>query len=608
MRKLLFAATFGALAATLFAQTPPTATAAQGGTELGFRTFQSKCMTCHGNPNVDRAPSPAAIREMTPERIYTALTTGIMKTQGQDLSDDQKRTLALFMSGRPMGSIQMGDAKNMPNQCSSNPPLADPSAGPAWNGWGVDASNSRFQPAKTAGLTSADVPNLKLKWAFGFPTGISSFGQPAVVSGRVFVGTDIGYVYSLDAKSGCVYWSYQTKGSIRNAISLGPVKTATAKYAVYFGDAHANVYAVDAQTGAELWVKKIDDHFAARVTAAPTLYDGRLYVGVSSSEEFSAATPDYSCCTSRGSVVALNANTGAQIWKTYVVDEPKPTRKNSKGVQLYAPAGGSVWNSPTVDPKRKAVYFGTGDAETEPAPKTTDAIMAVDMNTGKVLWTYQAQEGDSYLSTCSQNKTENCPENVGPDLDIGNSPVLRTLSNGKSIVVAGTKDGNVFALDPDKKGAVVWKTVASQNPPGTPLQRLNGIVWGGAADLQNIYYGLSGGGMVALQLSTGERLWYTRFDTGGQRVSNAAAASAIPGVAFVGGTDGKLHALSTTDGKQLWETETAREFDTVNKVAAKGGSMGAPGPTIVGGMVFINSGYGVGGTRPGNVLLAFGVE
>ena len=209
-----------------------------------------------------------------------------------------------------------------------------------------------------------------------------------MVSGRVFVGSDIGYVYSLDAKSGCVYWSYQTKGSVRNAISLGPVKTAIrAKYAVYFGDAHANVYAVDAQTGAELWIKKIDDHFAARVTAAPTLYDGRLYVGVSSSEEFSAATPDYPCCTSRGSVVALNASTGrASLEDLRGPETPKPTRKNSKGVQLYAPAGGSVWNSPTIDQKRKAVYFGTGDSETEPAAKTSDSIMAVDMNTGKMLW------------------------------------------------------------------------------------------------------------------------------------------------------------------------------------------------------------------------------
>lgn len=595
-----------ASSSNLHAQAPPAHS--DGNTELGFRTFQTKCMTCHGNPNVDRAPSPAAIREMTPERIYEALANGVMKSQGQSLTDDERRKLALFMSGRPMGSIQMGDAKNMPNRCPTNLPLADPAASPAWNGWGVDVANTRFQDAKSAGIAAADVPTLRLKWAFGFPMGISAFGQPSIVAGRVFVGTDTGYVYSLDAITGCVYWSYQTRGSVRNAISVGPVKAASAKYGVFFGDAHANAYGVDAQTGAELWVKKVDDHFTARVTAAPTLYEGRLYVPVSSSEEFSAATPDYPCCTSRGSVAALNASTGALIWKTYVVDEPKPTRKNSKGVQLYAPAGGSVWNSPTVDPKRKAIYFGTGDSETEPAAKTSDSIMAVDMNTGKLQWVYQAQEGDAYLSTCSQNKTENCPENVGPDLDIGNSPVLRTLSNGKRVLVAGTKDGNVFALDPDKKGAVVWKVVAAENAPGAPLGRLNGIVWGGASDAQNVYYGLSGGGVVALQLATGEKLWHTTFDTGGKRISNAAAATAIPGVVFVGGADGKLHALSPADGKQIWETETARPFDTVNGVAAKGGAIGAPGATVANGMLFIGSGYSTVGGLPGNVLLAFGKD
>ncbi len=605
MRNLWIGAALFAAAAFAQEAAPP----GPSGTEFGFFTFQTKCMTCHGNPKVERAPSPAAIREMTPERIYAALTDGVMKTQGSSLTDDQKKTLALFMSGRPLGSMQSGDAKSMANQCSSNPPMADPASMPGWNGWGVDESNSRFQSAKNAGLTPADVPKLKLKWAFAFPTGVSSFGQPSVVSGRVFVGSDIGYIYSLDAKSGCVYWSYQTKGSVRNAISVGPVKVAGSKYAIYFGDAHANVYAVDAQTGKELWVTKIDDHFAARVTAAPKLYAGRLYVGVSSSEEFSASNEDYPCCTSRGSVVALNADTGAKIWKTYVVPEPKPTKKNSKGVQLYAPAGASVWNSPTVDPKRRAVYFGTGDAETEPAPDTSDSVMAVNMDTGKVLWSYQAQAGDAFLGGCGPNtKTENCPSENGPDLDIGNSPVLKTLSNGKRVVVAATKDGNVFALDPDKKGALVWKTVVMPNPKGTPLQDLNGIVWGGASDGSNIYYGLSGGGMLAVQLSTGERAWFTKFDTGGKRISNAAAASAIPGVAFVGGTDGKLHALATGDGKELWTYDTAHPYETVNKVPGHGGAIGSPGPVIAGGMLFVNSGYGVIGGNPGNVILAFGLE
>jgi polyvinyl alcohol dehydrogenase (cytochrome) len=607
---------FGSVA-VIGAQAPARPPAPQGsaGTESGFAVFQQRCMGCHGNPNVERAPSPAAIREMSPEKIYEALTTGAMKGQGASLTEDQRRMTATFLSGRPLGSIAEGDAKDMPNRCASNPSLADPSAGPAWNGWGVDVTNSRFQSAQSAGLTAGQVPNLKLKWAFAFPNGLSAFGQPSVVSGRVFVGTDIGYIYSLDAKTGCVYWSYQTKGSVRNAMSVGPVKgNGAARYGVFFGDAHANVYGIDAQDGHLLWTTKVDDHFVARITAAPTYYNGRVYVPVSSSEEFTAATLDYPCCTSRGSVVALDANTGARIWKTYVVDESKPTRKNSHGVQLYAPAGGSVWNSPTIDTQRSAIYFGTGDAETEPAPKTTDAIMALDLNTGKMLWVYQAQANDAFLGGCNgANKTENCPSQNGPDLDIGNSPILRTLGNGKRVLVAATKDGNVIALDPDNKGAVLWKTnVVPSDPNATGqnafLARLGGIVWGGASDGQYLYYGLSRGGMVAVQLATGERVWYTALAKPGTRVNNSAATSLIPGAAFVGGSDGRLHALSTTDGKILWEYETARDFETVDRVPGKGGAISSIGPTVAGGMLFVGSGYAVTGSNSGNVLLAFGLQ
>jgi polyvinyl alcohol dehydrogenase (cytochrome) len=602
-----------ACAGALHAQQTPARQAPQSaGTESGFAVFQQRCMGCHGNPNVERAPSPATIREMSPERIYDALTTGAMKGQGSSLSEDQRRMVATFMSGRPLGSLQQGDAKSMQGQCSSNPPLADLSSGPAWNGWGVDITNSRFQSAKAAGLTADSVPHLKLKWAFGYPNGLSAFGQPSVVSGRVFVGTDIGYIYSLDAKTGCVYWSYQTKGSVRNAISVGAVKgQGSTRYGVFFGDAHANVYGLDAQDGHLLWTTKVDDHFVARITAAPTFYNGSLFVPVSSSEEFTAATLDYPCCTSRGSVVALNASTGEKIWKTYVMDEPKPTKKNSKGVQNYAPAGGSVWNSPTVDPQRNAVYFGTGDGETEPAPKTTDAIMAVDIKTGKVLWSYQAQAGDAFLGGCNgPSRTDNCPSENGPDLDFGNSPILKTLGNGKRVLVAATKDGNVIALDPDRNGAVVWHTnVAPSDPnatgPNAFLARLGGIVWGGASDGQNLYYGLTRGGMTAVQLSTGEKLWYTPLAKPGTRVNNSAATTAIPGVAFVGGSDGRLHALSTKDGKILWEYDTSHEYETVNKVPAKGGAISAPGPTVVDGMLFIGSGYAVTGANSGNVLLAF---
>ncbi len=565
-------------------------------------------MGCHGNPSFPRAPLPAVIRQMSPERIYEALTTGVMKAQGASLTDGQKRMTATFLSGRPLGSAKQGDARDMPNHCATNPPLADPSSEPAWNGWGGDLANTRFQSSASAGLAPEDVPQLKLKWAFGYPDGLSAFGQPAIVSGRVFVGTDIGYIYSLDAQTGCVYWSYETKGSVRTAITVAPVRgRGSAKYAAYFGDAHANAYALDAQTGRLLWMTKVASHFVARVTGAPKVYGGRVYVPVSSSEEFQASSLDYPCCTSRGSVVALDASSGRKIWKTYVVGTPKPTRKNSRGVQQYAPAGGSVWNSPTIDVRRHAIYFGTGDGETEPAPSTTDAIMALDLKGGKVLWVFQSQAGDAFLGGCSgATRTDNCPSVNGPDQDIGNSPILRTMPGGKRVLVFGTKNGRVFALDPDRKGALLWKT--SVTPPSGPSQNafyaaLNGVVWGGAADNTSVYYGLAAGGMVALDLASGRKDWYMPFSN--TRIANSAAASAIPGVAFVGGADGILRGVSTADGRVLWSYDTARKFETVNQVPGHGGAISAAGPVIVNGMLYIGSGYGVTGNNSGNVLLAF---
>lgn len=570
------------------------------GTEFGISAFERECSKCHGNPAVDRAPSPAAIRAMAPERIYAAITTGIMQTQAANLSDEQKRRLAEYMGGRPLGSADLADAAKMPNQCAPAA-MADPSKGPAWNGWGNDVHNTRFQDAKDAGLTVAQIPNLKLKWAFGFPLGVSAFGQPSVGAGRVFVGSDIGYVYSLDAKTGCVYWSYRAKAAVRTAITFGRA-SKSAKYAVYFGDMQANAYAVDAESGALLWTRRVDDHFSARITAAPTLYAGRLYVPVSTSEGFSASTPDYPCCTFRGSVVALNAATGDQVWKTYTIAQPVPTKKNSAGTQLYAPSGVAVWNSPTVDAKRKTLYFGTGDSATEPAPDTSDSILAVDIDTGKLRWSFQAEPNDATLGGCFGNaKTEACPEHPGPDWDFGASPVLKTLANGREILLAPNKSGIVFALDPDRKGAVIWKTNLAENAN----RRATNLVWGGSADEKNFYAGLANGSLAALQFATGEKLWTVPLAAPGTRASYVAANSAIPGAVFIGGTDGKVHAVASADGKELWSFDTARDFDSVNKVPAKGGSIGSAGPTIAGGMVFIGSGYSVTSGIPGNVLLAF---
>jgi polyvinyl alcohol dehydrogenase (cytochrome) len=615
------------IAIGIYAQAPPAPQAAptpqagggqrgaQPGTENGIAVFQTQCMSCHGNPKVEKAPSPNAIRDMSSERIYSALTTGVMKDQGDKLSDADKRGVAEFMGARPLGSAQQGDAKNMPNQCRNNPPLTDPSRGPAWNGWGVDMSNSRFQPAQIAGLTAAQVPRLKLKWSFGFPTGVTANAQPTVASGRVFVGSDNGYVYSLDAQTGCVYWSFENGAIIRNPIVIGPVTGRGAtRYAVFFGDGKANVFGLDAQNGKLLWKTKVDDHFVARITAGTKLYNGKLFVPVSSSEEFRAGNPNYPCCTSRGSVVALDPSTGKQLWKTWVVpDEPKPYKTMDNGVTLYKPAGGAVWNSPTVDPSNNTVYFATGDATTAPSPKTTDGIMAVNINTGEFLWAFQATENDVFMGGCNGTvKSDACPSPMGPDMDIGNSPILKKLPNGKRILLAGTKGGDVFGLDPDNKGALVFRVNVGGAPVGANRGGRATIVWGGAVDDQHVYYGAGGAGVVALNPANGEQAWAFMAPPatpGGRGSALGAAPTAIPGVVFAGAADGKLYALSAADGKQLWVFDTAQKFDTVNKVPAHGGAINTSGAVVVGGMVFIGSGYGISsGASAGNVLLAFGVE
>jgi len=579
------------------------------------KTYITKCMTCHKIATSERsAPTQEALMKLTPEAVYAALTTGPMATQAMSLSDDEKRAMAMFLGGRPMGSTEAGDAKSMTSRCASNPPLGDPNATVGWNGWGNSVTNGRFQSAQAAGLSAGDVPRLKLKWAFGFPNGTQASGQPAVVSGRVFVASDISYIYSLDAATGCVYWSYQAQTGVRTAITIGAVTgQGSARYAAYFGDGRANVYAVNAETGELLWKVQADDLPSAHITAAPTLYAGRLYVPVSGGEEAVSIDPHYPCCRFRGSVVALDANTGEQIWKSYVIPEAaKPTKKNSIGTQLYGPAGAAIWGSPTVDAKRHAVYVGTGDAYTEPAPKTSDAIIALNMDTGKFLWTFQDTKNDAWMLGCGPtNKPEPCPKDLGPDWDYAASTILRDLPNGRQVLVVAAKSGNVFGLDPDKKGAPVWKTGLAEKRPGAAGL----IVFGGSADERAAYYGLNlVGGMVALDLGTGERKWFTPVtpeETRGEppRPGQSAATTTIPGVVFSGAWDGRLRAFSTEDGHVLWDYDTVRQYPTVNGVPAKGGSMGAPGPTVAGGMLFVGTGYtGVLGGMPGNALLAFAPE
>ncbi len=487
---------------------------------------------------------------------------------------------------------QGGFAQN--RQCPGSSTMADPGGIAAWNGWGVDLMNSRFQPAKNAQLAATQVLRLKLAWAFGFPGAKSVLGQPSVVGGRVFLGVDTGNVYSLDAARGCLYWSFPADSGVRSAIT---VERAGSRLAAYFGDLKANAYAVNASTGELLWKVRLDEHASARVTGAPKFFEGRVYFPLASGEEGAGVNPKYACCTFRGSVVALDATTGRRIWKTYMVaEEPKPAGKNANGAARFAPAGAAVWSSPTIDAVRLVLYVGTGDAYTEPAPKTSDAIVALDLESGKVLWTAQDTENDAWLVGCvgpfseQKPRPENCPTVLGPDHDFGSPPMLVTLPNGRTILVAGQKSGNVWAHDPDRQGAVLWRTALVEN-----TKEFGGkIVWGGAADEQNAYFGLGTGGIAAVQLNDGERKWFAALDTAPELARfhrHDGPLSAIPGVVFSGGWDGVVRALSTADGRVIWTYNTAHDYQTLNGVAARGGSMGAAGPTVAGGMLFVPSGY-----------------
>jgi len=593
----------------------------------GAAVYKETCARCHDSPQ-GRTPVLDDLKARSADSVLASLNGGSMSLQAQALSPIEKRAVAEYVAGKPIEST----ASIAPSgtACETGPSAPpDPSIGSAWNGWGRDANNTRFQPSP--GLTAGDVPSLTLKWAFGFPGGAQAYGQPTVVRGRVFVGSDIGRVYSLQALSGCTNWAIQVDAGVRTAITIGSIDARSAsldpprsarlqpsdhptRYAAYFGDMRGNVYAVDADTGETLWKRKADDHRFARITGAPVLHAGRLYVPVSSVEEGSGGLPTYACCTFRGSVVAYDATTGSQIWKTYTIPEaPHEVGKNSAGTAIMKPAGAAVWNSPTIDAARGVLYIGTGNSYTEPAVDTSDAVMAIDLSSGKILWWNQVTPSDAYVIGCRKGN-EACPQDPGPDFDFGNSPILRTLEGGKRLIVIGQKSGVVYGLDPDREGKKVWEFRAGKGGA------LGGIEWGSAADEEYAYVPVSdvlrppneSGGLFALKLATGEKVWHTPHPhldcTSGRGCSGAQSApvAVIPGVVFSGSIDGHMRAYSTHDGAIIWDFNTARPFDTVNRVPAKGGSIDAAGPVIAEGQLFTNSGYALWKGMPGNVLLAFG--
>jgi polyvinyl alcohol dehydrogenase (cytochrome) len=622
---LTLALGLGALAFAQNAAAPPTS---------GESVFNARCKMCH-DPAVERAPSRAELAFRAPADIVAALTTGVMAPMAKELSRPEIEAVALFLTP----GQQLGAAGADP-LCAENGPIK---AGASdWPALGPDENSTRFQA--NPGISAADVSKLKVKWAFSMPGG----GQPVVIGNWLFITNRGGKFYALDAKTGCVHWALQDASSrttpmvIRSAIS-------PSGWATFVGVGKRVIRAFDAQSGKEIWhSESLEEHTASNITGTPVVSGNQLFVPLSSGEEVVAMQPNYSCCSFRGSLVALDLKTGQKQWQTYMITEPlKPTRKNANGVQMQGPAGAPIWASPTVDAKRGLVYVVTGDSYTDATTDGDDAIVAVEMKTGKVRWRNQVTTNDNFIVGCSgPAKVANCPAPTGPDFDFGATPIL-FKHGARQILIAGQKSGMVYGVDPDS-GKTLWKTAVGAGSP------LGGIEWGIGADAKYVFVpnsdigeifneiAVAAGaqspspesaapgkpGLFALDPFTGKIVWNTPAPVApchyaGDRSKDyakgvcvraqSAAPGVMPGIVFSGTLDGWFRAYDASTGKIVWEfSTTAQTYNAVNGNAMQpGGGIDGMGPTIAGGMVYTMSGFN-GAARTGsngiNVLLAFSID
>ena len=551
---------------------------------------------------------------MPPGAIVNTLTNGAMRIQGQGLTDADRIAVAEFLSGKPLGKPEEDRAP----RCVGRAAAFDFAEPPVFPGWGLTEGNTRAIPAKVGGLTASNIGHLKLKWAFAFPDALRARSHPILAGGAIFIGSHLGDVYALDRRTGCVRWRFQAAGETRTGLVVSGWRAGdrTARPLVYFGDLTGSVYALNAINGRMVWKVRADSHPSTTLTAAPTLYGKLLYVPVSSLEE-AIIDPGYQCCTFRGSVLALNARTGASVWRTFMTPSPQDQGLNPKGEKKFGPSGAPIWNTPAIDVKRRQLTVGTGDNYSSPATTTSDAIIALDLASGRVNWVYQTRERDAWNVACGVPDTTLCPSEKGPDYDLGAATIVATDRGGHDHVLAGSKSGDVYAVDA-AKGRLQWDVKVGRGGV------LAGIYFGMAVSADRVFVPVSDAadgrtyseparpGLYALDLKTGRYLWKAP-DTG---LSCVGRAHCVPGIAsaisvtgdlvIAPGSDGWLRIRDARTGKELWSYDTTQPVTAVGGAIAKGGAMaGGVGPIAYHGMLIMPSGYGFAGKIPGNALLVF---
>ena len=601
---------------TAFLVLATTATSAAEGTAPDpAAIYQARCAMCHDLGVV--APTTDQMGRMTVEEIEASLWHGTMQEHANGLSRGER-----LMISRMLASKGTGEKKRESGikRCASKD--AKPAAQGAWPGWSVNNGFARH--VADASMTAERVAGIKLKWAHTMPisTAFSGLGNSvAVRDGRVYSGNINHWVYALDAESGCAYWAFRAEGRVRSNMALEGDT-------VVFGDLMANVYALDVNDGSLRWRTRIDWSPGARITGNLTAHKGVVYAPVSSFEEVLVMKLDIPCCLTRGAVVALDIKTGQIIWKTYTIDQyAEYLGHNKMGIARFGPSGVPVWSGISVDDKRGVVYAGNGNQFTEPRVEESDAVMALDMQTGKKRWVKglapeQMGGQDIYHVACEawwDPERKNCsPENpTGQgNRDIGAPPILTTRPDGKDVIVVGTKDGMLYTLDPDNDGAVIWNIRVGKGG------ELGGIQYGVASDGRYAFAPVvdmdidlnSNGSLTAVDLMTGKSVWQVEnIDARceGKKKPPCGTAVITPptvvgDVVFVGLIDGTLRAYAIDSGTEVWVYDTVRDYEGVNGLKGRGGSLGNGGPVVAGDRLYINSGFNIGNVgMAGNVLLSF---
>ena len=610
---------------------------------FGEKIFDKNCASCHDNP-ATHAPSREALSGFSKETVLIAQEFGKMQPMAAHLSKLERGLIAIYLAGSAPVDPWIEE-----NRCTASSTGNDRTE--YVGSWGLGGHNRRFVDDEKSGITRDNVGSLELAWSLAFPKVTDMRSQPAIIGDTLYFGDKTGKLYAIDRRSGCIRASNEVLSGIRSAITA--ITLNDGSKLLVFADSMASIFAVDPDSLEVVWQEAARLYETSVITGSISYHNGRLLVPVSSYEVAVSGSPTHVCCKSHGGVIALDAGSGARLWEWHGTTDATVQGQNSAGMDLYGPSGVSVWSTPAIDAKRNRIYIGTAENLSHPATDTSDAVVALDMDSGELIWRFQAIPDDVWNAACL-NDGANCPENAGGDFDFGASIIIAELPGGDEVLLAGQKSGDVFALNPDpdnRDGQLVWHRRVSNAAIGPNLAQTTtngGIHWGMALSGQRLLVAASdperdrpeyvpNPGIHALNLADGAVLWNQKIERGcfieeankpliglknmssGKKQNFeelyrcsfyyglSAALTATPELVFSGGLDGKVRAFDLESGEILWQTTTAQPFDTVNGVKGHGGSIDVTGQVLADGWLYVQSGYSMFGQLPGNVLLAYKV-